>query len=96
MNNVNDMFSGLFDFLALVFWLGAIVVLGWQVWGWVATGQWTTHTVGGIMNYVAGGIPQAGGLYGIVAIDLIAQSSLALVLALLGLASNGLNKAFGG
>ena len=96
MSNVKDIFSSIFGFLALVFWLGAIIVLGWQVWGWVARGQWTTQTVGGIMNYVAGGIPHAGGLYGIVAIDLIAQSSLALVLALLGLASNGLNKALGG
>lgn len=48
------------------------------------------------MNYMTGGMPHAGGLYGIVAVDLIAQLSLALVLALLGLACNGLNKALGG
>ncbi len=96
MSNVKDIFSGIFGFLAMVFWLGAIIVLGWQVWGWISTGQWTTRSVGGMMNYMTGGMPHAGGLYGIVAVDLIAQLSLALVLALLGLACNGLNKALGG
>ena len=82
----------LLNFISLLAWGGAFAVLIWQGWGWLSTGVWKSIGVHQAFSSLFGFIPIGKGFYPIIIIGVIMQQSLALSLALLGGACNGLAK----
>jgi hypothetical protein len=86
--------SSIFNFLAFLFWLGAIGILLWQGWGWLSAGTWTSIPVHVAFTKLFGFTPIGDGFYPVVFIGVIMQQSLALILALAGALCNGMGKIF--
>ena len=86
--------NNLLNFIALIAWLGALAVLLWQGFGWVSSGTWNSIPVHAAFPKLFGFVPVGEGFYPVVIIGVIMQQSLALCLALVGGACNGLAKIF--
>ncbi len=86
--------NNLLNLIALIAWVGALAVLLWQGYGWVSSGSWINIPTHAAFSKLFGFVPVGEGFYPVVIIGVIMQQSLALCLALLGGACNGLAKIF--
>ena len=86
--------NNLLDSLAVVFWLCAIFILGWQIWDWFHYGIWTMVSIHVGLASFFDIRPASEDFITNFLLWNVLEQPLLLALALLGVACNGLARIF--